>query len=93
MNAGNTFTLGAVETVFTYTTAQCYFGDVPDVPAKAVRLADGTLMLVAGTTPQNYAMFGADFSSLKKDCSTPTLLAHDDPTPQSYQNREWIDSV
>jgi len=93
VNAGITFTLGAVETVFAYNTDNCYYLDVPDVPAHPVRLADGTLMLVAGNDPQNYAMFGADFSSLKKDCSTPTLLAHDDTTPQSYQNREWIASV
>jgi len=93
VNAGTTFTLGTVETVFTYNTDNCYYLDVPDVPARAVRLADGTLMLVAGNDPQNYAMFGADFSSLKKDCSTATLLAYDDFTPQSYQNREWIDSV
>jgi Bacterial Ig-like domain (group 2) len=93
VNAGITFTLGAEETVFTYNTDQCDYLDIPDVPARAVRLADGTLVLVSGSGSRNYAMFGADFSSLKKDCSTPTLVSHDDPTPQSYQNLEWVDSV
>jgi len=93
VNPGTTFTLGAVETVITYNTDNCYFLDVPDVPAHAVRLADGSLTLVAGNDPQTFAMFGADFSSLQKDCSKPTLLSHLDATPQSYQNREWIHSV
>jgi hypothetical protein len=79
--------------VFTYNTDHCYFLDVPDVPARAVRLADGSLMLVAGNDPQTFALFGADFSSLQKDCSKPTLLSHLDSTPESYQNREWIHSV
>ncbi len=93
VNAGITFAFGAEETVFTYNTDNCYFLDLPDVPAHAVRLADGSLMLVAGNDPQTFAMFGADFSSLQKDCSKPTLLSHLDSTPESYQNREWIHSV
>ena len=71
VNAGTTFTLGTVETVFTYNTDNCYYLDVPDVPARAVRLADGTLMLVAGNDPQNYAMMLNDFSS----CSRTTRSA------------------
>src|SRR5262249_32096385 len=62
ITTGITFAFGAEETVFNWATDSCEPLDVPDVPAHAVRLADGTLMLADGDAPRNYGMFGADFS-------------------------------
>src|SRR5205814_9770771 len=76
VKAGTTFTLGAVETVITYNTDNCYFLDVPDVPAHAVRLADGSLMLVAGHASQTFAMFRVGFSSLRTDRCPLTFQSH-----------------
>jgi len=78
--------------VVSWTTDNCESLDVPDVPAHAVRLADGTLMLADGDAPRNYAMFGADFSSLQRNCGV-TLASDDDSTAQTFDNQEWIHSV
>jgi len=49
-------------------------------------------MLADSDAPRNYAMFGADFSSLQRNCSV-TLASADDSTAQSFDNQEWIHSV
>jgi hypothetical protein len=88
-----TFSFGSEETVFTYSTDSCEPLDVPDTPAHAVRLADGSLMLADGDAPRNCAMFGADFSTLRRSCTAPTLVSDDLTNPDSYDNQEWIHSV
>ena len=92
IGTGITFSFGAEEIVFRGGTDNCESLDVPDVPAHAVRLSDGTLMLIDGDAPRNYAMFGADFSSLQRNCGV-SLASDDDPTAQSFDNQEWIHSV
>lgn len=87
-----TFSFGAEETVFSYASDSCESLDVPDTPAHAVRFTDGSLMLADGDAPHNYAMFGPDFSTLKRTC-TPILVSDDLPTPDSFDNQEWIFSV
>ena len=93
VNEGITFSFGAEETVFTWTTDNCESLDVPDVPAHAVRLADSTLVLIAGDAPRYYASFGADFSSLRRNCAQPALVSGDDYDPESYDNQEWIQPI
>jgi hypothetical protein len=90
---GITFSFGAEETVFNHSTDSCEPLDVPDTPAHAVRLADGSLMLADGDAPRNYAMFGGDFSTLSRSCTAPTLVSDDLKNPDSYDNQEWIHSV
>jgi len=90
---GITFSFGSEEIVFNHSTDSCEPLDVPDTPAHAVRLADGGLMLADGDAPRNYAMFGADFSSLRRSCTAPTLVSDDLTNPDSYDNQEWIHSV
>jgi hypothetical protein len=36
---------------------------------------------------------GADFNSLRRDCSQPALVSADRATPESYENWEWLWSV
>jgi len=74
-NGQITFSFGPEETVFNHTTDSCEPLDVPDTPAHAVRLADGSLMLEDGDAPRNYAMFGPDFSTLHKRCTAPILVS------------------
>ncbi len=93
INAGITISLGAEETVFVWSTDRCEDLDLPDVPAHAVRLADGTLTLMAADAPRNYAMVGADFSSLRRSCTQPALASGDNWYPESYDNWEWIHSI
>jgi len=92
INAGITFSFGTEETVFTWLTDQCEALDVPDAPAHALRLADGSLLLIDGHESGNYVMAGTGFSSLRKRCS-PTLVSHHDPNPESFDNEEWLSGV
>src|SRR6202023_1503491 len=93
VNAGITFSLGAEETVFKYTTDHCEQFDLPDVPAHVVRLADGTLAMMAAAAPRNHIMFGVDFSSLHRDCTESGLVSDDNYYPDTYDNQEWIHSI
>jgi hypothetical protein len=93
VNAGVTFSIGAEETVFRHSTDRCEDLDLPDVPAHAARLTDGTLVLMAADAPRNYSMFGADFSSLHRGCAAPALVSDDNLYADSYDNQEWIHSI
>jgi hypothetical protein len=93
VNAGITFSLGTEETVFKYSTDHCEQFDLPDVPAHVVRLADGTLAMMAAAAPRNHIMFGADFSSLHRDCTEAGLVSDDNYYPDTYDNQEWIHSI
>jgi hypothetical protein len=81
--------------VFAYKTDHCVDSDLdfPDLPTHIVRAEDGSLVLFASAAPRYYVSRGADFNSLKRDCSKPVLVSADLPTPQSYENREWISAV
>jgi hypothetical protein len=48
------------------------------------------LVLLASDAPHNYLSRGADFNSLKRDCSQPALESADLKTPESYANQEWL---
>jgi hypothetical protein len=86
-------TFGAKEVVFDYTTDRCDNLDLPDQPARFVRSEEGSLVLVDGNAPRHYLTRGADFGSLKRDCSQPALISADRATPESYANWEWLWAV
>lgn len=86
------FAFGPEETVFSHVTDACEALDVPDTPAHALHLPDGSLMLEDGDAPRNYAMFGVDFSNLHRSC-TPILVSDDSPMANSFDNQEWVESV
>ena len=93
INPGITFSFGAEETVFAWSTDHCNDYDLPDVPAHVVRVADGSLVLMASDAPKNYVMVGSDFSSLHRICSQPALISGDNYYPETYDNQEWIHSI
>jgi hypothetical protein len=83
------FSFGPEEVVFAHATDACEPLDVPDVPARAIRLLDGTLELIDGDAPHTYASFGADFSTLKRSCN-PIYVSDDNTDPATFDNQEWI---
>jgi len=85
-------TLGPDEIVYQYLRDACMEGDVPDGPARSTRLSDGSILLIAGDAPFNFADAGADFWSLQRRCS-PLLVSPDNPTASSFANLQWIDSI
>jgi hypothetical protein len=72
--AGRTVTLkqtGPPELVFDWTTSRCEDYDLPDVPARAFRDADGQVQLLA-SNDTNRRSVGPDFDHLVHDC-TPAM--------------------
>jgi len=88
-----TVTSGARHVVFDWTTDRCEELDLPDLPTRMIRAENGSLVYFAGNAPRFYASRGADFDSLRRDCSQPVLVSADRRTPDSYENWEWIWSV
>ena len=93
VNGKITFAFGAEEVVFRHATDSCEPSDIPDVPARAVRLADGSLLLLSGAALRFYATFGVDFASLKHSCTLPVLSSDDSPNANTFDNQEWIHSL
>jgi hypothetical protein len=83
-------TLGAKEVVFDYTTDRCSDLETPDGPVRFVRAEDGTLVMFDG---QHYVSRGTDFQSIKRDCSRMAFVQAALPTPESYENYEWLWSI
>ena len=86
-------TVGSREVVYDWTNDRCEDLDVPDGPARFVRAGDGTLVLFSGNAPRYYVSRGSDFSSLTRVCGQPALVSADKPTPESYENWEWLWAV
>jgi hypothetical protein len=86
-------TLGAKEVVFDWSNDRCEDLDVPDGPAIFVRAEDGSLTLFDGNAPRYFVSRGADFNSMRRDCTQPALVSAERTTPESYENREWLWAV
>jgi hypothetical protein len=88
-----TIEFGAREVAHDWTTDRCELMDVIDGPARFVRSGDGSLVLFDGNAPNYYVSRGADFDSVRRDCSAPALVSALDGTPESYENVEWLWAV
>jgi hypothetical protein len=84
-----TVTVGAKQVVFYWSSDRCEKFDTPDNTPRVVRAEDGSLVLFSGNAPRYYVSRGADFASLRRDCSQPVLVSADVRTPESYENWEW----
>lgn len=87
-----TVTLGTEETVFRWRTEACTPYHLPDLPARMMRQADGSVVLFATNAPLNYAFRGRTPAELRPDCA-PVLTAADDDWPETFRNQEWIAAV
>ena len=87
--------LGTPEVVMDYSAMTCRAAaglDLPDVQARALRRADGSLLLVSGNAPVNYSLSGPDFQHLTRDCAA-LLVSGDSPAAHTFDNQEWLLSV
>jgi len=82
--------IGAKEVVFDWSANRCEDLDIPDGPAKAVRSEDGEIVIFATHYGGNYLSRGADFDTLERACDPPPLVSAYLPTPDSYENFEWL---
>jgi hypothetical protein len=88
-----TVAVGAKELVFDWSEDRCEDLDLPDTHTRVVRAEDGSLVLFNGDAPRNYVSRGADFDSLRRDCSQPVLSSRDLPTAETFENQEWLWTV
>jgi len=82
--------IGPKEVVFDWTTDRCEEFDIPDGPAKVVRAENQELVLFATHETGNYLSRGSDFDNLERDCEHSPLQSANLPTPESYENNEWL---
>lgn len=71
--------------------------DLPDANARAVKNAAGELILLRGSAPDGYFMYGTDFDNLASDCSIPVIrsgnTANPDAPPETFNHQKWIDAL
>ncbi len=90
-DTGNVKIIGPEEIVFDWTTDRCDMLDLPDLPARAFRDADGKVQLIA-THFINRRMIGDTLDSVKRDCQI-IMNSHKDPDPSQFNDREWLVAV
>jgi hypothetical protein len=83
--------IGEQEVVFDWDIDRCGDDQLPDLPVRALRTADGEVMLFTSSTV-NYRLIGSDFDSLTVDCN-PVLQSDFDRDPANYNHSEWVGAV
>jgi hypothetical protein len=82
---------GLEETVFDWSQSACAPDDIPDLPARAFRDAQGRVHLIASHYT-NRSMTGPDLDHLTRDCSV-IMASHYNPDPATFDDREWLSST
>jgi hypothetical protein len=82
---------GAEQVVLDWSQDACKPADIPDLPARAFRDAQGRVQLIVSHYT-NRRMVGPDLDHLTHDCSV-IMPSHYDPDPAMYDDREWIGST
>jgi len=88
---GDVKVIGPEEIVFDWTTDRCDMLDIPDLPARAFRDADGKVQLIA-THHTNRRMIGDTLDSVKRDCNI-IMNSHKDTDPSKFNYSEWLSAV
>jgi hypothetical protein len=79
---------GPAQIVFDWTSDRCQDLDIPDLPVRAFRGADGQVQLIAAHFV-NRRFTGQDLEHLTHDCSV--ILGSDfNPDPAAFDEHEWI---
>lgn len=76
------------EVVFTWDIDRCADNQLVDLPARAIRNADGQVQIYTSSTT-SYRLVGSDFNSLTTDCN-PVFQSSFDRNPANYNHSEWI---
>ncbi len=79
---------GSAQVVFDWTTDRCEDLDIPDLPARAFRGADGRVQLISAHFI-NRRFTGPDLDHLTHDCSV-VLGSDSNPDPAAFDDHEWI---
>lgn len=79
---------GPPVTVFRHATDACAEDDIPDTAARALRRADGTVVLFASHY-RNRAMSGPGLLALARDCRV-SYQGAESPDPARFDDRAWI---
>lgn len=81
---------GEGKVVFDWTTDRCEKQNIPDLPVRAFRSADGQSQLIISDI-NNYRMIGPDLNTLKSDCN-PVMRSDNMADPSLFNDNEWIAS-
>jgi hypothetical protein len=79
---------GVEEVVFDWTDNRCEDENIPDLPARAFRGADGQVQLIISHI-HNYRMTGSNLNTLSMDCSM-IMTSDQNADPALYNDNEWI---
>jgi hypothetical protein len=77
-------------TVFRHATEACDKDDIPDAPARAIRLADDSVVLFAPHY-RNRILSGRNLTTVQPNCRV-VYQGADDPDPANFNDRLWITS-
>lgn len=88
--AGTLEIVGQPEVVFDWASERCADDQLADLPARAIRSADGLVSLYLSSTT-SYRLVGRDFNSLVPSCD-PVLESDFDPRPENFSYAEWMGS-
>lgn len=80
--------VGDMEVVFDWSEDRCGQQNIPDLPVRAFRDAEGMVQMTL-SHPSTYRMVGPDFDSLEVDC-TPVAKSAYLEDPAYYAESEWI---
>lgn len=80
--------VGEMEVVFDWSEDRCGQLNIPDLPVRAFRDADGQVQVTL-SHPSTYRMIGPDFDSLEVDC-TPVAKSAYLEDPAFFAESEWI---
>jgi hypothetical protein len=88
------FSFGPFETIFDAPPQGCTTTsgfDISDVPARAVRRSNGSILLICGNSRGNFYEEGPDFNSLVRNCTTPAPLnSNFRNNPALFDYQRWV---
>lgn len=79
------------ETVYSWTNQRCEDIDIPDAPARALRLLSGKIVLIAPHY-NNRILAGDGFAHLAKDCGI-SGSGHELADPSKFDDRFWLNAI
>jgi hypothetical protein len=82
--------VGEQQVMFDWTTDRCEDQNIPDLPARAFRGADGQVQLIISDN-NNFRMLGPDLNTLALDCSA-VMRSQNAADPSLFADMEWVAS-
>ncbi len=83
--------IGPPQVVFDWSSDSCEPEDIPDLPVRAFRDADGLVHLVSAHI-RGRAFVGQSLDAVERDCRVISESGHD-PDPGRFNDSEWLSSL